>query len=213
MWLRGYAIIWFWLAFSLAGGCASYQLPPAPAGVALRPGSFVKEYFFAPDFDPEKVNYVLGPFTVEQVQGVTAEAFLPVFRTELAQAWEANGLKLSEKKPGCRLTASIHHLKVSSGRWRFLTGRISARVVISGVISCDGPVLFAFTDHLSLDSPVNPGPPAPKETELLLRQLSRELAHHLLNELLLHGLTADAMKRSANTLSSSRGRFADVVVK
>ncbi|MDI6852006.1 MAG: hypothetical protein QME75_00175 [Deltaproteobacteria bacterium] len=207
MWLRGYAIVWFWLVFSLAGGCASWQLPPPPAGVALRPGSYVKEYFVAPDFAPGEVNYVLGPFTVEQAQGVSAADFLAVFQTELLQAWEANGLKLGDKKPGCRLTATIHHLKVSSGRWRFLTGRISASIVTSGVITCDGRVLFAFTDRLSLESPVNPGPPAPRETELLLRQLSRQMAHRVLNELLLHGLTADAMKRSANTLSSNRGRF------
>jgi hypothetical protein len=213
MWLTGYTIMVLWLAFALAGGCASWQAPPAPAGVALRPGSFVKEYFFAPDFKPAEVNYSLGPFTVEQMQGVSAETFLPVFQTELAQAWEANGLKLADKKPECRLTASIHRLSVSGGRLRFLTGRISARIVISGVISCDGRTLFAFWDRLSLDSPVNPGPPAPKETELLLRQLSRQVAHRLLNELLLHGLTADAMKRSANTLSTSRGRRADVVVR
>jgi hypothetical protein len=37
-----------------------------------------------------------------------------------------------------------------------------------------------------MSSPVNPGPPAPKEDELLLRQAARTFASHLLNEMLLY---------------------------
>jgi len=37
-----------------------------------------------------------------------------------------------------------------------------------------------------VSSPVNPGPAAPKENELLLRQAARTFAVHLLNELLLY---------------------------
>lgn len=213
MWLRGSAIIWCWLAFTLAGGCASFRLPASPAGVALRPGNFVQEYYVAADFSPDQVSYALGPFTVEQAQGVPSETFIPLFQTEFVKAWEANGLKIAAEKPDCRLTVTLHRLEAGSGRLRFLRGKISARLSASGVISQNGRVLFAFRDRLSLDSPVNPGPPAPRETELLLQRLSRELAHHLLNELLLHGLTADAMKRSANTRSISLGRFGDVVTR
>lgn len=215
MWLRGSAVISFRLALVLVllGGCAAYRLPPPPAGVSLRPGKFVQEYFIAPDFAPAQVSYTLGPFTVEHSQGVTPENFAPLFQAELAKAWEANGLKLADKQPDCRLTVTIHRVTVSSGSLRFLRGKTSARLAASGTISRNGRILFAFRDRLSLASPVSPGPPAPKETELLLKQLSRELAHHLLNELLLHGLTADAMNKSANTRTSSRGRFWDVVVR
>jgi hypothetical protein len=213
MWLRGSAVIWFCLVLALTGGCASYRLPPPPAGVSLQRGNFVQEFFLAPGFAPAQVSYALGPFTVEQAQGVTTETFVSLFRAELTRAWEANGLKLSDKKPDCRLAVTIHQVKVDSGSLRFLRGRISARRVVSGTMSRDDHLLFAFRDRLSLNSPVNPGPPAPKESELLLQKISRELAHHLLNELLLHGLTADAIVRSANTRTSSRGRFGTVVVR
>ncbi len=213
MWLRGSAVIWFCLALALAAGCASYRLPPPPAGASLERGKFVQEFFLAPGFAPAQVSYALGPFTVDQARGVTPEAFVSLFRAELTRAWEANGLKLSDKKPDCRLAVTLHQVTVDSGSFRFFRGKISALLVVSGTISRDNRLLFAFRDRLSLDSPVNPGPPAPKESELLLKRISRELAHRLLNELLLHGLTADAIVRSANTRTNSRGRFGAVVVR
>jgi hypothetical protein len=211
MHLKGSVIICFWLALTLVGGCAASRLAPPPAGVSLRSGNFVQDYFFAPGFAPAQVSYALGPFKVERSQGVAPETFLPLLQAELTRAWEANGLKISGTEPDCQLTATIHRVTVSGGRLRFLRGKISAHLVASGVISRNGRILFAFRDRLSLDSPVSAGPPAPKETELLLKQISRELAHRLLNEMLLHGLTADAIKRSANTRTRSRGRFFDVV--
>ncbi len=210
---KGSVVICFWLALTLVGGCAAALLPPPPAGVFLRPGKFVQDYFFAPGFAPDLVSYALGPIKVEHSQGVTPETFVPLFQGELARAWEANGLKVSDNRPDCRLTATFHRVTVSGGRLRFLRGKISAHLVASGAISQNGRILFAFRDRLSLNSPVSPGPPAPKETELLLKRISRELAHRLLNEMLLHGLTADAMKRSANTRTSSRGRFFAVVLR
>lgn len=200
------AVLGMWLVWLIGGGCASHRLPPPPAGLSFKPGNFVKEYFFAPGFAPAQVSYALEPFTVEQAQGVAPETFVALLRTELTRAWQDNGLKLSEKKPDCRLAVTIHQVSKSDSL-RFLKSKISAQLAASGTISRNGQVLFAFRDRLSLDSPVNPGPPAPKEAELLLRKISRELAHHLLDELLLHGLTADVRDRSANTLTSSRGRF------
>ena len=152
-------------------------------------------------------SYALGPFTVEHAQGVAPETFVALFRGELARAWQDNGLKLSDKKPDCRLALTNHQVTVASGSLRFLRGKISAQLAASGTISQNGQVLFAFRDRLSLNSPVSPGPPAPKESELLLKEVSRALVHRLLNELLLHGLTADARDRSANTRTNSRGRF------
>jgi hypothetical protein len=201
------AVLGMWLVWLIGGGCASHRLPPPPAGLSFKPGNFVKEYFFAPGFAPAQVSYALEPFTVEQAQGVAPETFVALLRTELTRAWEDNGLKLSAKKPGCRLALTIHQVRVDTGSLRFLRGKISAHLAASGTITQDDRLLFAFRDRLSLNSPVSLGPPAPKESELLLKEISRELVHRLLNELLLHGLTADARDRSANTLTSSRGRF------
>jgi hypothetical protein len=188
----GSAVVAVWLALALLGGCAAHRLPPPPPAVSLRPGDYLQEYYFAPGFAPDQVSYVLQPVTVEQTRNVAPETFLALFQAELTRAWEANGLKLTDQQPDCRLSLSVHQVAVSSGRFRFVRGKISAHLTTSGVISQNGRILFAFRDRLSLDSPVSPGPPAPQETELLLQRLSRELAHRLLNELLLHDLTADA---------------------
>uniref|UniRef100_A0A7C3WL43 ABC-type transport auxiliary lipoprotein component domain-containing protein n=1 Tax=Desulfobacca acetoxidans TaxID=60893 RepID=A0A7C3WL43_9BACT len=204
---KEFLLICFWLTWALAGGCAARRLPPPPATVTMQPGNFVEDCFFAPGFIPTQGSYALGPIKVENSRGVAPETFVPLFLAEFKRAWEDNGLRLSDDKPDCRLTLTLHHLAVDSGRFRFLTGKISASLTASGVITVKDQVLFAFWDRLSLNSPVSPGPPAPKETELLLRRISRELAHHLLNELLLHGLTADDTNRSAKTRNSSRGRF------
>jgi hypothetical protein len=200
------AVIGMWLVLSVAGGCASHRLPPPPAGLTFQPGNFVKEYFFAPGFAPAQVNYLLEPVIVEQTQGVAPETIADLFRAELTRAWQENGLKLSEKPPPCRLTLTIHQVS-KRDHLRFLRGKISAHLVASGTISRNGHTLFAFRDRLSLNSPVNPGPAAPKEAELLFQEISRELAHRLLNELLLHGMEADDGDRSANTRTNSRGRF------
>jgi hypothetical protein len=74
---------------------------------------------------------------------------------------------------------------------RFFRGKIDADLVVSGAITRGGDTLFAFQDRFRLSSPVNPGPPAPKEDDLLLRQAAQTFATHLLNELLLYGLPAD----------------------
>ena len=200
------AIFGIWLVFLIGGGCATHRLPPPPAGLPFEPGSYVKEFFFAPGFAPTQVSYALGPFAVEQAQGVAPETFAALFRAELTRAWQDNGLKLSERKPDCRLAITIHQVSKCDSL-RFLRGQFSTHLVASGTISRNGQILFAFRDRLSLDSPVNPGPPAPKEAELLLQRISKELAIHILNELLLHGLADDARNKSANTRTSSLGRF------
>jgi hypothetical protein len=85
----------------------------------------------------------------------------------------------------------IQFVAVRGGLIRFLRGKIDANLVVSGAIIRQGGTLFAFQDRISLSSPVNPGPPAPKEDELLLRQAARIFAVHLLNELLLYWPTAE----------------------
>ncbi|MFA5111732.1 MAG: hypothetical protein WC443_10030, partial [Desulfobaccales bacterium] len=69
---------------------------------------------------------------------------------------------------------------------RFLTGKIDADLVVSGAITRGDTTLFAFQDRFSVASPIKPGPPAPKEDELLLRLAARTFAGHLLNEMLLY---------------------------
>ena len=68
-----------------------------------------------------------------------------------------------------------------------MTGKISAGLEVSGAITREGQTLFAFRDRVRVTSPVKPGPPAPKEGELLLRQAVQAFVNHLLTELLLHG--------------------------
>jgi hypothetical protein len=118
--------------------------------------------------------------------------FAQLFQEELLGAWEAQGLKLSPQGNACRLDGTIHSLSVRGERFRRVTGRMFAVLTISGTITHDEQVVFAFRDRVAVSSPLAPGPPAPKEKELLLRQLGRETVNHLLNELLLHGDTAES---------------------
>jgi hypothetical protein len=186
--LHGLVLILVLLA---SGGCWSRPWPPLPGGVTWRPGHYLKEYYIAPEFAPEQTPCHLAPFTLEEAQGLDGVDFLALFQAELARAWEANGLKTAPEAGPCRLSGAIHLISIGGQRWRFFLGRLTARLVVSGAITRKGETLFAFQDQASLASPINPGPAAPRETELLLRQLSRDFAHRLLDELLLHGLTAE----------------------
>jgi hypothetical protein len=179
----------------LAGvGCVPPRsFSPPPAGVVMQPGSYLTEYYVAPEFDPTQGACHLGPFTVEQTHGVAPDVFLPIFQAELTRAWEANGLKTAAQAPesGCALTGVLNLVSIRGESLRFLQGSISGQLMVSGTITRAGRVVFAFRDRISEDSPVNPGPQAPKEKELLLRQICRSFAHRLLDELLLHGLTPE----------------------
>jgi hypothetical protein len=175
------------LALSLAclWGCAPRLAPATPGGVALQPGRYLTAYYRAPDFSPAIATYVLTPFAVETAQGIEAETFRGFFMQELTQAWIANGLKPSVQGDTI-LNGVVQSVAVRGGLFRFLRGKIDATLVVSAAITRGGDTLFACQDRISLSSPVNPGPPAPKEAELLLRQVARTFAVHLLNEMLLY---------------------------
>jgi hypothetical protein len=180
------------LALCLVGhwGCVP-RLPPAtPAGLVLIPGRYLTAYYRAPDFIPAQATYVLTPFPVERAQGFPADVFQGLFMQELTRAWQANGLKLSGQGETV-LTGVVQLVAVRGGALRFFRGKIDADLVVSGAITRGGDTLFAFQDRFRLSSPVNPGPPAPKEDDLLLRQAAQTFATHLLNELLLYGPPAD----------------------
>ncbi len=81
-------------------------------------------------------------------------------------------------------------VEIRGASFRFIAGNITAYLTISGTISRGDETLFAFQDRISLTSPVNPGPPPPREAELLLHLAVRTFAIHLLNELLLKLLNA-----------------------
>jgi hypothetical protein len=166
-------------------GCAPRLAPVVPAGVTLSPGRYLTAYYRAPDFTPDQAAYILKPFTVETALGFPADAFQTLFMQELTQAWEANGLTLSPQGDTI-LAGVVQYITVRGGAWRFITGKIEAELVVSGAITRGDDTLFAFQDRFRLPSPVKPGPAAPKETELLLRQVARAFASHLLNELLLY---------------------------
>jgi hypothetical protein len=187
MWMRKFTSWGLVMVLCLVGqaGCAPRLAPATPAGVALTPGRYLTAYFRAPDFTPAQATYVLTPFRVETAQGVAADTFQALFMEELTQAWRANGLKLSGQGDTV-VDGVVQFVTVRGAAFRFLRGRIDTDLVVSGAITRGGDTLFACQDRITMSSPVNPGPPAPKEDELLLRQAARTFAIHLLNEMLLY---------------------------
>jgi hypothetical protein len=180
------------LAASLAalGACGPRALPPPPAGLPLlEPGQYVRESYFAPSFQPTEESYSFNIFTVAPGSDAEARAFVKVLQDELVRAWQAQGLKLGQGAQPARVSGTIQHLSIKGARLRWLSGRIFASLTLAGTITRGEQVLFAFQDQISLSSPVSPGLAAPREKELLLHQLAREAAYHILNELLLHGRT------------------------
>ena len=151
-----------WSCVWLARGCAPRLAPATPPGVALSPGRYLTAYYRAPDFTPAQATYVLTPFKVETAQGVAADTFQSLFMEELTQAWRANGLKLSDQGDTV-VNGVVQFVAVRGAAFRFLRGKIDADLVVSGAITRGGDTLFACQDRISLSSPVNPGPPAPKE--------------------------------------------------
>jgi hypothetical protein len=169
-----------------SGGCLPRPLPPV-SGVTLQPGRFLEGFYIAPGFAPDRVTYELEPLTVEQARDVDPAGFQALLQEELARAWEANGLKLKGPQGACRVSGAVHSVSVKGTTLRWLTGRISADLSVSGAITQEGRTVFAFSDRVLVKSPVKPGPAAPKERELLLRQAARAFVDHLLTELLLYG--------------------------
>jgi len=188
MWMRKFTSgLLLVVALCLVGqaGCAPRLAPATPEGVVLAPGRYLTAYYRAPDFTPARAVYVLTPFKVETAQGVAADTFQTLFMEELTQAYRANGLKISET--GDTVVGGVVQWAAIRGTaFRFIRGRIDADLVVSGAISRGGDTLFACQDRITMSSPVNPGPPAPKEDELLLRQAARTFANPLLNEMLLY---------------------------
>jgi hypothetical protein len=179
------------LCLACLWGCVPRLPPVTPAGVTLQPGRYLTGYYRAPDFTPAQAIYALTPFPVESAQGVPAETFQSLFMQELTQAWQANGLKTSPQGDTV-VSGVVQFVALRGALFRLIRGRLDANLVVSGAITREGDTLFAFQDRISLSSPVNPGPPAPKEDELLLRQAARTFAVHLLNELLLYWPPAEA---------------------
>jgi len=175
------------LALCVVGlwGCAPRLAPDVPPGVALSPGRYLTACYRAPDFAPAQAVYNLTPFPVATAQGTPAGPFQEFFMQELDRAWRANGLNLSPQGDAV-VGGVIQYVAIRGAAIRFLTGKIDADLVVSGAITRGGATLFAFQDRFSVSSPIKPGPPAPKEDELLLRLAARTFAGHLLNEMLLY---------------------------
>ena len=104
---------------------------------------------------------------------------------ELTQAWRANGLKLSPQGETV-LTGVVQYVAIRGAAFRFLRGKIDADLVVSAAITRGATPCLPARTGSALSSPVNPGSPAPKEDELLLRLAARTFAVHLLNEMLLY---------------------------
>jgi len=187
MWMRKFTSWGLVVVLCLVGqaACAPRLAPATPAGVALEPGRYLTAYYRSPEFTPAQATYVLTPFTVETAQGVAADTFKTLFMEELTQAWKANGLKLADQGDTV-VDGVVQYVAIRGAAFRFIRGRIDADLVVSGTVTRGSDILFACQDRITLSSPVNPGPPAPKEDELLLRQAARTFAIHLLNEMLLY---------------------------
>ena len=187
MWMRKTTVLSLIVALCLVGqwGCAPRLAPTTPPEVALSPGRYLTAYYRAPDFTPAQATYVLTPFEVATAQGVAADTFQGLFMEELTLAWRANGLKFSPQRDTV-VNGVVQFVAVKGAALRFLRGKIDADLVVSATITRGRDTLFACQDRISLSSPVNPGPPAPKEDELLLRLAARTFAIHLLNEMLLY---------------------------
>jgi hypothetical protein len=169
-------------------GCLPRPKLALPAGVTLQPGRYLKEYYRAPGFAPEKAVYRLEPFTLEEIKNIAPDAFQPLLAAELTRAWEANGLKLSPRGD-TTLSGTVQVVRVNRSL-RFLFGKISADLIISGALTREGEILFVFLDRIHMVSPVSPGTRASKENELILQAALQTFSSHLLNELLLQGIEA-----------------------
>lgn len=173
------------LVLMVIWGCAPKLAPTLPGSLALQPGRYLTSVYRAPDFNPARTVYALGPFPVQAAQGVEPEAFQAQLQAELSRAFRANGLRI-DSKSGTVLSGTVQGVKIRGTALRFITGRITGYLTVEGAIARNGEVLFAFQDRISLSSPLNPGAPAPREKELLLAEATRTFAIHLLNELLLY---------------------------
>jgi hypothetical protein len=181
-------ICWDWgaaLALLLVWGCATSSAPVLPGGIVLQPGRYVTASYRAPDFAADRTAYALEQFTVPAARGADPEAFQAELQAELARAFQANGLRLDPRSDAV-LGGTATRLALRGTSLRFIFGRITADLTVEGRLSRGDEILFAFQDRISLSSPVNPGPSAPKEKELLLSQVARTCAAHLVNELLLY---------------------------
>ncbi len=178
------------LAMVWVGGCVPRLAPAVPADLTLAPGRYLQAVYRAPDFEPTRVAYVIQPFPVEQSPGMAPGAFQSLLQEELSRAWQANGLKTAPWGEAV-LAGTVQYVDLSGLSFRWLTGKITAHLLVSGAITRGTETLFAFQDRISLSSPVKPGPPAPKEREILLGDAARTLASHLLNEMLLYGFPAE----------------------
>ena len=173
------------LTMMLIWGCAPRMTPILDGALTLQPGRYLTASYRAPDFAANRTAYALEPFTVPAAQGVDPEAFQAQFQAELSRAFQANGLKIDPASDTV-LGGTVSRLAIRGTSLRFVIGKIKAELIVEGRVTRGGETLFAFQDRISLTSPVNPGPPAPKEKELLLNQAARTFAFHLLNELLLY---------------------------
>jgi hypothetical protein len=173
------------LTLMLIWGCAPRLAPAVPDGIVLQPGRYLTSVYRVPDFPAARTVYALEPFTIQAAQRVDPQSLQAQLQDELSRAFLANGLKIDPKSDTV-LRGTVQTVEIRGPSLRFITGKITAYLTLSGAISRGDETLFAFQDCISLASPVNPGPPAPRETELLLHQAVRTFALHLLNELLLY---------------------------
>ena len=169
----------------LIWGCAPRMTPILAGDLTLQPGRYLTASYRAPAFVANRTAYALELFTVPAAQGVDPEGFQAQLQAELSRAFQANGLKI-DPASDTLVSGTVSRLAIRGASFRFIFGKITAELTAEGRVTRGAETLFAFQDRISVTSPLNPGPPAPKEKELLSNQAARTFASHLLNELLLY---------------------------
>ncbi len=172
------------LSMMVIWGCAPRMTPSLAGDIVLQPGRYLTASYRAPDFAANRAAYALETFTVASAQGADPQAFQAQLQAELSRAFQANGLRIDPESDTV-LSGTVTHLAVKGASLRFIFGKITAELNVEGRVTRGAETLFAFQDRINLTSPVNPGPAAPKERELLLNRAAQVFASHLLNELLL----------------------------
>src|SRR4030042_354287 len=157
MWsIKSLTSLGLWLALAMAGvaACVPRLMPAVPAGIVLTPGCYLTAFYRDPAFQAGRTAYVIQPFTVEQASGVAADTLQSILQEELSRASQANGLKLAPRgETAVAGTVQYADLRGTSIRW--LTGKISTNLVVSGAITRGGETVFAFQARLDPVPPLN----------------------------------------------------------
>lgn len=176
-------LIWL-LLLCLPLACAGPRPWPQTAP-PLQPGRYLTAYYRSPDLHLMAARWRLGDWQLQQLQGLSPEQALALLRAELTAAFAANGLVFQEGEADYVVSGTVNRWQLSPPFWRWLSGRGTVILEVTGEIRRQQELVFAFYDRLKLTPAINPRRQPTLEPELLARLAARRFAANLLNELLL----------------------------